>query len=97
MTVQKNNQNYQDFLSTPLGKKFVNRLMLCGKKFIAEKILLQSLVLIRSTLGKNPIQILMLAITNVKPVVEIRSIRLRGANYQVPIPLLEKIKNKEIV
>ena len=89
MKIQKNNLNHQDFLNTPLGKKFVNRLMVGGKKVIAEKILLQSLVLIQSNSSKNPIQILMLAITNVKPVIEIRSIRLRGANYQVPIPLLE--------
>ncbi len=89
MKVQKSNPNRQDFLNTPLGKKFVNRLMIGGKKNIAEKILLQSLVLIQSNSSKNPIQILMLAISNVKPVVEIRSIRMRGANYQVPIPLLE--------
>lgn len=89
MKIQKNNQNHQDFLSTPLGKKFVNRLMIGGKKSIAEKILLQSLVLIQSGSNKNPIKVLMLAIFNVKPVVEIRSIRMRGANYQVPIPLQE--------
>jgi len=89
MKIQKNNQNHQDFLSTSLGKKFVNRLMIGGKKSIAEKILLQSLVLIQSGSNKNPIQVLMLAIFNVKPVVEIRSIRMRGANYQVPIPLQE--------
>jgi len=89
MQIQKNNQNHQDFLSTSLGKKFVNRLMIGGKKSIAEKILLQSLVLIQLNYSKNPIQILMSAIINVKPVVEIRSIRMRGANYQVPIPLQE--------
>jgi small subunit ribosomal protein S7 len=89
MKIQKINQNHQDFLSTPLGKKFVNRLMIGGKKSIAEKIFLQSLVLIQSGSNKNPIQVLMLAILNVKPVVEIRSIRMRGANYQVPIPLQE--------
>jgi len=89
MKVQKINQNRQDFLSTPLGKKFVNRLMIGGKKSIAEKILLQSLVLIQSNSSKNSIQTLMLAIANVKPVVEVRSIRMGGANYQVPIPLLE--------
>jgi small subunit ribosomal protein S7 len=89
MEIQKINQNHQDFLSTQLGKKFVNRLMIGGKKSIAEKIFLQSLVLIQSVSNKNPIQVLILAIFNVKPVVEIRSIRMRGANYQVPIPLQE--------
>jgi len=37
MKIQKNNQNHQDFLSTSLGKKFVNRLMIGGKKSIAKK------------------------------------------------------------
>ena len=89
MKIKKANQRHQDFLSTPLGKKFVNCLMLGGKKSLAEKILLESLVLIQTDSNKNPIQILMLAIVNVKPIVEIRSIRMRGANHQVPIPLQE--------
>jgi small subunit ribosomal protein S7 len=87
-----NYKNHQDFLNTPLGKKFINRLMKNGKKSTAERIFLESLVLIQQTLKKNPIEIISLSIHNVKPVVEIRSIRMRGANYQVPIPLTESRK-----
>jgi len=89
MKVQINNKNHQNFLRTPLGKKFINRLMLCGKKSIAEKVLLESLSLIQLKLKQNPIRLLIKGINNVKPIVEVRSIRMRGANYQVPIPLQE--------
>jgi small subunit ribosomal protein S7 len=66
--------------------------MLNGKKSTAERVFLESLVLIQQNLKKNPIKILLLSINNVKPVVEIRSIRMRGANYQVPIPLSDNRK-----
>jgi small subunit ribosomal protein S7 len=89
MKIQINNKNHQNFLRTPLAKKFINRLMLGGKKSIAEKILLESLSLIQLKLKQNPIRLLIKGINNVKPIVEVRSIRMRGANYQVPIPLQE--------
>jgi len=89
MKIQINNKNHQNFLRTPLAKKFINRLMLGGKKSIAEKILLESLSLIQLKLKQNPIRLLMKGINNVKPIVEVRSVRMRGANYQVPIPLQE--------
>jgi len=92
MNKRINYKNYQDFLNTQLGKKFINRLMLNGKKSTAERVFLESLVLIQQNLKKNPIKILLLSINNVKPVVEIRSVRMRGANYQVPIPLSDNRK-----
>jgi len=92
MNKRINYKNYQDFLNTKLGKKFINRLMLNGKKSTAERVFLESLVLIQQNLKKNPIKILLLSINNVKPVVEIRSVRMRGANYQVPIPLSDNRK-----
>jgi small subunit ribosomal protein S7 len=72
-------------LTTTLGKKFINLLMVNGKKNKAARLLLETLTL----LDKNAAHILTTAIKNVKPVLEVRSIRLRGANYQVPIPLME--------
>ena len=92
MSNQTNNKNHQDFLSSPLGKKFINILMVNGKKSTAERIFLESLVLIQSTLKQNSVKTVSLSINNVKPVVEIRSVRMRGANYQVPIPLTESRK-----
>lgn len=92
MSNQTNNKNHQDFLTSPLGKKFINILMVNGKKSTAERIFLESLVLIQSTLKQNSVKTVSLSINNVKPVVEIRSVRMRGANYQVPIPLTESRK-----
>jgi len=70
-------------LTSKLGKKFVNHLMVNGKKNKAEQILLETLTL----LDKNAAHILTRAVENVKPLLEVRSIRLRGTNHQVPIPL----------
>jgi len=92
MSNQTNHKNHQDFLTSPLGKKFINILMVNGKKSTAERIFLESLVLIQSTLKQNSVKTVSLSINNVKPVVEIRSVRMRGANYQVPIPLTESRK-----
>lgn len=92
MSNQTNYKNHQDFLNSPLGKKFINILMVKGKKSTAERIFLESLVLIQSTLKQNSVKTVALSINNVKPVVEIRSVRMRGANYQVPIPLTESRK-----
>jgi small subunit ribosomal protein S7 len=85
-------KNYKYFLNTPLGKKFVNCLMIGGKKSKAEKILLESLFLIRLSKNKNPISLLLLSLKNVKPVVEVRSVRVYGSSYQVPVPLTENRK-----
>jgi small subunit ribosomal protein S7 len=92
MKITTRSKNYKYFLNTSLGKKFVNSLMIGGKKNKAEKILLESLVLIRIVKNKNPISLLFLSLKNVKPVVEVRSMRLRGANFQVPMPLTETRK-----
>jgi len=66
--------------------KFVNRLMLKGKKNVAERILYGALDEIESKkLGKKALEIFKRAIDNVKPVVEVRSRRVGGATYQVPM------------
>ena len=92
MKIRAHTKNYKYFLNTSLGKKLVNCLMIGGKKSKAERILLESLVLIKLAKNKNPISLLFLSLKNVKPVVEIRSIRVRGSNYQVPVPLTENRK-----
>jgi len=89
MRIKAPTKNYRYFLNTSLGKKFANCLMIGGKKNKSEKIFLESLVEIKRFSNKNPISLLLLGLKNVKPVVEVRSIRVRGSNYQVPIPLKE--------
>jgi len=65
--------------------KFINVIMLDGKKAVAERIVYGALAQIESKSGKNPLEVFNLAISNVKPVVEVKSRRVGGANYQVPV------------
>ena len=65
--------------------KFVNVIMLDGKKAVAERIVYGALEQISKKSGKDPLEVFTLAINNVKPMVEVKSRRVGGANYQVPV------------
>jgi len=65
--------------------KFVNVLMTRGKKSVAESIVYGALDMIKSKSGKDPIEVFTQAVQNVKPMVEVKSRRVGGANYQVPV------------
>src|SRR3970282_1333853 len=65
--------------------KFVNVLMTRGKKAVAERIVYGALEAIKSKSGKDPLEVFSQAVQNVKPVVEVKSRRVGGANYQVPV------------
>jgi small subunit ribosomal protein S7 len=65
--------------------KFVNVIMLDGKKAVAERIVYGALQQIETKSGKNAIEVFSLALNNVKPMVEVKSRRVGGANYQVPV------------
>jgi small subunit ribosomal protein S7 len=65
--------------------KFVNVLMLSGKKSVAENIIYDAFEQIQSKSGKDPLEVFMAAVSNAKPMVEVKSRRVGGANYQVPV------------
>ena len=65
--------------------KFTNGLMLHGKKSAAEKIIYGAFDIIESKTGQDPLKVFHEAIENVKPSVEVRSRRVGGATYQVPV------------
>ncbi len=65
--------------------KFINVLMTGGKKSVAERIIYGALDTIKSKSGKDPIEVFTQAVQNVKPIVEVKSRRVGGANYQVPV------------
>jgi small subunit ribosomal protein S7 len=65
--------------------KFINVIMLDGKKAVAERIVYGALAQIESKSGKNALEVFTAAISNVKPMVEVKSRRVGGANYQVPV------------
>ena len=68
-----------------LVTKFINSLMQRGKKSVAEKIFYSALESIESKTKKSGLEIFERAIENVKPILEVRSRRVGGATYQVPI------------
>lgn len=80
----------REILPDPLYKsqlitKFVNVVMKDGKKTVAEKILYNALEVIRERTEEDPVKIFKKAIDNVKPAVEVKSRRVGGSTYQVPI------------
>ena len=65
--------------------KFINTLMLEGKKSLAERIFYQAMDLVESRTGQPGVNVFKQALQNVKPVVEVKSRRVGGATYQVPV------------
>ncbi|GBD06722.1 30S ribosomal protein S7 [bacterium HR21] len=69
--------------------KFINVIMRDGKKSIARRIVYEAFDIIRERTKKDPLETFHKAITNVAPVVEVRSRRIGGANYQIPMEVRE--------
>jgi small subunit ribosomal protein S7 len=65
--------------------KFINVIMDSGKKSVAERIVYGAFEAITKKSSKDPLEVFMAAVANVKPVVEVKSRRVGGANYQVPV------------
>ena len=65
--------------------KFMNNLMVDGKKSVAERIVYSALDRVQGKLKREPIEVFHEALDNVKPSVEVRSRRVGGATYQVPV------------
>ncbi len=73
--------------------KFVNNLMLDGKKSIAEKLFYSSLDIIKQREKKDGLDIFKKALENVSPLVEVKSKRIGGATYQVPTEVRDRRKS----
>ena len=65
--------------------KFINKIMLSGKKGVAERVVYDAFESIRAKTGKDPLEVFETALKNVMPVLEVRARRVGGANYQVPV------------
>jgi small subunit ribosomal protein S7 len=70
-----------------LVTKLINRSMLDGKKTVAQKHIYQALELVAKETGKKPVEVLEEALRNITPQMEVRSRRVGGASYQVPMPV----------
>ncbi len=71
--------------NSTLVSKFINCMMWHGKKSVAERIFYGAMDGIRERTGEDPLPVFRKAVENAKPMVEVKSRRVGGANYQVPI------------
>jgi small subunit ribosomal protein S7 len=71
--------------NSTLVSKFVNTLMSRGKKSLAERALYHSLAMVKEKTGDDPLKVFKKAIDNAKPSLEVKSRRVGGSNYQVPV------------
>jgi len=68
-----------------LAEKFVNNMMWDGKKAVSQKIFYEAMDKIKERSGDDPLKLFKKAIENCKPLVEVKTRRVGGANYQVPV------------
>ncbi len=65
--------------------KFINKIMMDGKRTLAQRLFYNAMDMIRERTGEDPMEVFETAITNVMPVLEVKPRRVGGATYQVPI------------
>lgn len=65
--------------------KFMNNIMMAGKKSTAERIVYGAFIEIQKKTGRDPVEVFHEALGNVKPTIEVRSRRVGGATYQIPV------------
>lgn len=71
--------------NSTLAEKFVNNMMWDGKKTVAQKIFYDAMDVLRDRSNDDPLKLFKKAVENAKPVLEVKTRRVGGANYQVPI------------
>ena len=82
----------RDVLADPmynskLVTKLINQIMLDGKKGTAQKILYEAFDMVKEKTGKEPMEVFEAAMENIKPALEVKSRRVGGANYSVPVEI----------
>ncbi|MDR1785630.1 MAG: 30S ribosomal protein S7 [Spirochaetaceae bacterium] len=75
--------------NSPVVSKFVTRMMLDGKKATCLRLMYDAFDRLRAKADKDPLEVFLKALENVKPMVEVKSRRVGGATYQVPIEIRE--------
>jgi len=75
---------------SPLVTQVINKVMLDGKKSIAEDIVYTALEAVGTKTGRPPVEVLEQAVKTVTPVLEVRGRRVGGANYQVPVEVPQR-------
>ena len=65
--------------------RFINKLMICGKKSTAERVIYAAFEIVAEKTGRDPMEVFSQALSNAMPLVEVRPRRVGGATYQVPM------------
>ena len=96
--MRKRQAEKRDVLADPIYNskmitKLINRIMIGGKKGTAQRILYNALDIVKEKTKKDPIEVLNQAFDNVKPALEIKSRRIGGSNYSVPMEVREDRAN----
>lgn len=91
--IKKNRLMPDERFQSPLVTKFINYIMLNGKKSVAENIVYGALDSATAKIGGESMDIFNQALKNVGPLVEVKSKRIGGANYQVPMEVDKDRKN----
>ena len=96
--MRKRQAEKRDVLADPIYNskmitKLINGIMLDGKKGTAQRILYNALDIVKEKTGKDPIEVLNQAFENIKPALEIKSRRIGGSNYSVPMEVREDRAN----
>ncbi len=84
-TVKKKKIQADPFYNSTLVAKFINLFLRKGKKSVAEKVLYGTMEMIKEKTKEDPLKVIEKAIENVRPLLETKSRRVGGANYQVPV------------
>ena len=84
-TVERREVSSDPIYANPLVQKFVNCVMHEGKKTVAQQTVYGAFQLVKEHANDDPLKIFKKAVDNVKPVLEVKSRRVGGANYQVPV------------
>ncbi|HUU14016.1 MAG TPA: 30S ribosomal protein S7 [Terriglobia bacterium] len=91
-TVERREVRSDPIFANPLVEKFINCVMYEGKRTVAQGIVYDAFELMKQRSNDDPLKIFRKAVDNVKPVLEVKSRRVGGANYQVPV---EVNKNRQ--
>lgn len=83
--VSKRSVTADPIYNSKLAAKFINKIMYDGKKSVARAIFYDAFSIITEKTGRPPMDVLQAAVDNVAPVLEVKSRRVGGATYQVPI------------
>jgi small subunit ribosomal protein S7 len=84
-TVERREAGSDPLHGSPLVQKFVNCVMVKGKKSVAQSTVYDAFELIKQRANDDPLKVFKKAVENVKPTLEVKTRRVGGANYQVPV------------